>query len=144
MKYKAQGQQDDFFRRAAAGLVFALVLAAASCSRDTSASPTKTQITIEPGIFTVDHPEAFKLARAESHPWATELTANGSVNPDITRTIHVTSLGSGRVVDVKVRLGDSVKRGQSLVLISSPDLESANADYRKALADQDACLRAKR
>ena len=37
---------------------------------------------------------------------------------------------------MKTRLGDSVRRGQSLLVISSPDLASANADYQKALADE--------
>lgn len=66
----------------------------------------------------------------------TKLTANGTVNPDATRAIRVTSLGSGRVVDLKVRLGEYVKKGQSLLVISSPDLSSALDDYQKASADE--------
>ena len=52
------------------------------------------------------------------------------------RTIHVTSLGAGRVVDLKVKLGDSVKKGQTLLVISSPDLAAAMSDYQKARADE--------
>ena len=66
----------------------------------------------------------------------TTLTANANITPDVSRTIHVTSLGSGRVVDLKVRLGDAVKKGQVLLSISSPDLSAAFADYQKALADE--------
>ena len=62
--------------------------------------------------------------------------ANGTVAPDVNRTMHVTSLGSGRVVDVKVRLGDTVSKGQTLLVISSPDLSAAFADYQKAKADE--------
>jgi cobalt-zinc-cadmium efflux system membrane fusion protein len=58
------------------------------------------------------------------------------VTPDINRTIHVTSLGSGRVVELKARLGDYVKQGQVLLVISSPDLASAMSDYQKARADE--------
>jgi cobalt-zinc-cadmium efflux system membrane fusion protein len=116
--------------------VFAFVLLGASCSRDTVAAPTKEQVNLEPGVYRVSDPDVFKLAKVESRSLPTELTANGTVNTDITRTIHVTSLGSGRVVDVKVRLGDFVKKGQILLTISSPDLASANADYHKALADE--------
>src|SRR5262249_27558391 len=61
----------------------------------------------------------------------------GTVMPDVTRTIHVTSLGSGRVVDLKARLGDRVKKGQVLLLIASSDLAGAAADYQKARADED-------
>ena len=66
----------------------------------------------------------------------TELTANGTVTPDVNRTIHVTSLGGGRVIDLKVRLGDTVKKGQTLLVISSPDLAAAMSDYQKAVADE--------
>jgi cobalt-zinc-cadmium efflux system membrane fusion protein len=124
-------------QRFAIAVTLCLTLTAASCSRETATAPTKTQITLEPGVYDVDHPELFKLAKAETRALPTELTVNGSVNPDITRTIHVTSLGSGRVVDLKVRLGDVVKKGQNLMTISSPDLASAAADYQKAGADEE-------
>jgi len=116
--------------------MLALAIVGASCSRDTSAASTKAEITLEPGAYNVDHPELFKLTKAETRPTPTELTANGVVTPDITRTIHVTSLSSGRVIDLKARLGDVVRKGQSLLLISSPDLASANSDYQKARADE--------
>jgi len=54
----------------------------------------------------------------------------------VNRTIHVTSLGGGRVVDLRVKLGDFVKKGETLLAISSPDLGAAFADYQKALADE--------
>jgi len=118
-------------------VLLALTLAGASCTRDDAAQPTKVQITREPGVYDVDHPELFKLAKAETRSLPTEVTANGTVNPDITRTIHVTSLGSGRVVDLKARLGDYVKKGQTLLVITSPDLASAMSDYQKARADEE-------
>src|SRR6202050_3087566 len=74
--------------------------------------------------------------RAETRALSTELTANGTVTPDVTRTIHVTSLGGGRVVDLKVKLGDSVKKGQTRLVISSPELAAAMSDYQKAVADE--------
>jgi len=43
----------------------------------------------------------------------TTLTANATVTPDVNRTIHVTSLGGGRVVDLRVKLGDFVKKGEN-------------------------------
>ena len=64
------------------------------------------------------------------------VTANGSRSPDVNRTIHVTSLGAGRVVDLRVKLGDNVKKGQTLLVISSPDLAAAFSDYQKAKADE--------
>jgi membrane fusion protein, heavy metal efflux system len=108
----------------------------AACSRETPAAASKPPVTADPDLFTADHPEFFKTAKAELRRLPTQVTANGVVSPDVNRTIHVTSLGSGRVVDLKVKLGDSVKKGQTLLVISSPDLASAFADYEKAKADE--------
>jgi membrane fusion protein, heavy metal efflux system len=119
--------------------IFAVVLLgilAVSCSDNTKAAPTKAEVTLEPGVYEADHPELFPLARVETRQLPIVLTANGSVSPDVNRTIHVTSLGSGRVVELKARLGDSVKKGQALLVISSADLASAVSDYQKARADE--------
>jgi len=124
------------YRFAVVAAVLALLFTL-GCSSDTKAAPTKAEVTLEPGVFVADHPELFTLVKAESRELPVELQANGTVNPDVTKTIHVTSLGSGRVVDLKVRLGDYVKKGQVLLVISSPDLGTANSDYQKAKADEE-------
>jgi cobalt-zinc-cadmium efflux system membrane fusion protein len=116
--------------------VLAALSLSVACSHDTPAATTRTQINLESGVYEVEHPELFKLAKAETRKLPTEVTANGAVNPDVTRTIHVTSLGAGRVIDLKARLGDFVKKGQTLLIISSPDLAAAVADYQKARADE--------
>jgi cobalt-zinc-cadmium efflux system membrane fusion protein len=72
----------------------------------------------------------------ETRDLPTILKANGTITPDINSTIHVTSQGSGRVVELKVRLGDYVKKGQELLSIHSADLAGAFADYQKAAADE--------
>jgi cobalt-zinc-cadmium efflux system membrane fusion protein len=46
------------------------------------------------------------------------------------------------VVDLRVRLGDLVKKGQILLVISSPDLAGAFSDYQKAVADERLAKRA--
>jgi membrane fusion protein, heavy metal efflux system len=107
-----------------------------ACSKDTPAAISKPPITVDPDVFDTDHPQLFKTAKAETRALPTQVTANGTVSPDVNRTIHVTSLGGGRVIDLKVRLGDSVTKGQTLLVISSPDLASAMSDYQKAKADE--------
>jgi len=129
-----------FSRGLGRSLAFALCLAALAispaCSNGTKAAPTKQQVVVDPNVFTVDHPELFQTVKVESRNLPTELKANGTVQPDVNKTIHVTSLGSGRVVDLKVRLGDHVNKGQVLLVISSPDLAGAMGDYQKAAADE--------
>jgi len=116
--------------------LLACLICATGCSKETPAAASKAPVTVDPDVFSVEHPELFKTAKAETRALPTELTANGTVTPDVTRTIHVTSLGGGRVVDLKVKLGDSVKKGQTLLVISSPELAAAMADYQKAVADE--------
>jgi cobalt-zinc-cadmium efflux system membrane fusion protein len=121
-------------------LSLALLLAALggglACSKDTPASTSKPPITLDPDVYDTDQPQLFKVAPAETRSLPNLVTANGTVTPDVNRTIHVTSLGGGRVVDLKVKLGDHVEKGQTLLVISSPDLASAMSDYQKAKADQ--------
>jgi len=123
-------------RRAVLLLSLAVLAVCAACSNDTKAAPTKEQVVLDPNLFTVEHPEMFQTVKAESRDLPTELTANGTVQPDVNKTIHVTSLGGGRVAELKARLGDYVKKGQVLLIISSPDLAGAVGDYQKASADE--------
>jgi membrane fusion protein, heavy metal efflux system len=117
-------------------LIVSLVGLCTSCSNDAKPAPTKAEVTLDPTLYTADHPELFKLVKVESRELPTVLTANGTITPDVNRTIHVTSQGSGRVVDLKVRLGDSVSKGQELLSIYSADVAGAFSDYQKAVADE--------
>src|SRR5579864_8394682 len=89
-------------------ILLALLLASlgtgVACSKDTPAAASKPPVTLDPDVFDTDHPELFKTAKAQTRSLPTVVTANGTVTPDVTRTIHVTSLGAGRVIDLKVKL----------------------------------------
>jgi cobalt-zinc-cadmium efflux system membrane fusion protein len=58
------------------------------------------------------------------------------VNPDVSRTIPVISIASGRVVAIHARLGDSVKKGQLLMEVQSNDVATAFNTYLKAVSDE--------
>ncbi len=118
------------------GLLGFLISGAIACSHDAPPAPTKSEATLDPGVFDVQNPERFKLDKVQTRSLPTELTANGSVTPDVARTIHVTSMGSGRVAEIRAHLGDYVHKGQVLLVVSSPDSAQANSDYRKAVADE--------
>ncbi|MFZ0285391.1 MAG: efflux RND transporter periplasmic adaptor subunit [Terriglobales bacterium] len=129
-------------RRAGILILLSLLSLAVACSDNTKAAPTKAEVTIDPNLFNVEHPELFKLVKVEARDLPTVLAANGSVTPDVNRTIHVTSQGSGRVTDLRVKLGDFVTKGQALLSIYSTDLTDAVSDYQKALADERLARRA--
>jgi cobalt-zinc-cadmium efflux system membrane fusion protein len=87
-------------------------------------------------LLQVEHPEQFPLAKATEYLAASTLSVTGVVSPDVSRTVPVISLASGRVVEIKARLGDTVKKGQVLLRVQSADIATAFADYRKAVADE--------
>jgi cobalt-zinc-cadmium efflux system membrane fusion protein len=87
-------------------------------------------------IVQIDHPEQFPLATAAAHEARSQLTVTGTVNPDISRSVPVISIATGRVVEVHARLGDTVKKGQLLLRVQSADMSGAFSDYRKAAADE--------
>jgi cobalt-zinc-cadmium efflux system membrane fusion protein len=143
MKHRVHNKRRDATRRTlppsrwiALALLLGTISGGLACSNDTPAAASKPPVTLDPDVFEAERPDLFKTAKAEMRPLPTTVTANGVVSPDVNRTIHVTSLGSGRVVDLKVRLGDTVQKGQTLLVISSPDLAGAFSDYQKAKADE--------
>ena len=87
-------------------------------------------------VVQVDHPEQFPLATAMAHESTSQLNATGTVSPDISRSVPVISLATGRVVELDARLGDTVKKGQLLLRVQSADMSAAFSDYRKAVADE--------
>ena len=87
-------------------------------------------------VFQVQNPGQFPVTPAVEHDAAPQLSVTGTVLPDVSRTVPVISIASGRVVEIRARLGDTVKKGQVLMRVESSDVSGAYSDYRKALADQ--------
>jgi cobalt-zinc-cadmium efflux system membrane fusion protein len=69
---------------------------------------------------------------AEAHPVGARLVLPGIVESDPARTAAVLTPLSGRVIALKVALGERVARGQILAVLDSPDLGQAYADDDKA------------
>ncbi len=65
------------------------------------------------------------------------LNATGAVNPDVSRELPVLSLANGRVVALRVRLGDTVRKGQPIMDVQSPDVAAAFGNYIKSVNDED-------
>ena len=124
-------------------LSLAALLLLAGCSGDASKNaaaeaPPPAQVEHDGGasIVQVEHAAQFPLATAAEYKAAPQLTVTGVVTPDISRTVPVISIASGRVVEIRARLGDTVKKGQLLLRVQSADIAGAYSDYRKAVADE--------
>lgn len=98
------------------------------------------KVTVEqqmnPNDFRVDRPERFPLTTATEYKEPAALNVTGVVNPDIARAVPVISLAAGRVVEIKARLGDQVKKGQVLLRVRSNDVSGAYDVYLKAENDE--------
>jgi membrane fusion protein, heavy metal efflux system len=69
---------------------------------------------------------------AAAQPFSPKLSLPAVVEADPARTAAVLSPLSGRMISLKVALGDRVTRGQVLAVIDSPDLGQAYDDDAKA------------
>ena len=119
-------------------LLMALLAGCESKPRDQNAEappPLKLE-RVDPNVFIVEHPEQFPIIAASEHVAVSQLRVTGTVNPDISRNVPVISLATGRVVEIKARLGDTVKKGQVLLRVQSADIAGAYSDYQKAVADE--------
>ncbi len=123
-----------------ASLAFVLLLLGCGGNSEKNAAaeaPPPAQVVHEQkaNIVRVDHTEQFPLVTAVEHAGASSLVVTGTVVPDISRTVPAISLASGRVVEIRARLGDTVQKGQLLMRVQSADIAQAYSDYRKAQAD---------
>jgi membrane fusion protein, heavy metal efflux system len=98
--------------------------------------PASVEPDLDANNFKVDHPEQFPLVTAVEYKAVPALNVTGAVQPDIARAVPVISLASGRVVEIKARLGDMVQKGQLLLRVHSNDVSGAYQTYRKAVNDE--------
>ena len=116
-------------------------LALAGCKKNFdpasgAASPAQVVETGNAGLVTVDHPDQYPTVAASRVDEPDKLDVTGSVFPDVSREIPVISMANGRVVDIRARLDDNVKKGQLLFSVQSPDIAGAFNTYVKAAADE--------
>jgi membrane fusion protein, heavy metal efflux system len=125
-------------------LGFALAIVLAGCSRQAAARDSQLQdapsVEIEHEqdgvVIAVEHPEQYPLAAASSYAAAPVLKVTGVVTADVSRNVPVVSMSSGRIVEIRARLGDTVHKGQLLMRVQSADVADAFAGYRQAVADE--------
>lgn len=117
-----------------------LSLGISGCARGTVKAKSNEVVRIEeapdPNIANLEHAELFAVVQVEMRRMPDELSVTGVVAPDVSRTVPVVAMASGRAVEIRARLGDFVEKGQVLLTLTSPDLSGALSDYRKAVADE--------
>jgi cobalt-zinc-cadmium efflux system membrane fusion protein len=125
-----------------AALAASLALALSGCKGkqegDGAPPPAKVIEVHDMNLISIDANDVakFPLATAGRIESASELNATGSVFPDVSREVPVISLANGRVVDIKARLDDNVRKGQLLLKVQSPDITNAFDTYLKAANDE--------
>jgi cobalt-zinc-cadmium efflux system membrane fusion protein len=126
------------------GIAVALSFLLAGCNRIVKAKNTRLEdpppADIEheqdPSLVKAAHPERYALATATARAVAPELNVTGVVSADVARNVPVVSMASGRILEIRARLGDNVTKGQLLMRVQSADLADAFSDYRQAVADE--------
>jgi membrane fusion protein, heavy metal efflux system len=105
---------------------------------DGAPPPAKVVEVSDMNLITIDKNDVgkFPLTTAGQIEAPSELKATGTVFPDISREVPVISLANGRVVDIKTRLDDNVKKGQLLFSVQSSDVTNAFDAYLKAVNDE--------
>ncbi len=119
-----------------------LVLGAAGCgSKDEGSGappPAKVVEVADMNLITIDKSDVnkFPIVTAGQIEASSELKATGTVFPDVAREVPVISIANGRVMDLKARLDDNVKKGQLLFSVQSGDVTNAYDAYLKAVNDE--------
>jgi membrane fusion protein, heavy metal efflux system len=124
-------------------IVLAALLALAGCGGnkgDVAAqeAPPPAQIVqgVDVTLFSVPNPEQYPPVTATAYSAPSELNVTGVVLPDIARSVPVITLASGRIVDIRARLGDTVHKGDVLLRVRSDDVSLGFDAYRKAVSDE--------
>jgi cobalt-zinc-cadmium efflux system membrane fusion protein len=98
--------------------------------------PAKVETDDSVNLVTVDHPDNFPVIAAATYAATSTLNVTGTVSADVSRTIPVITLASGRVVAIHAQIGDYVKKGQLLMEVQSTDISGAFNAYLKAVNDE--------
>ena len=131
MNMKNRNRSTLVFARlpAIAVLVGALALGACSSGKDQQQVSTPHDVTL-----TAAQQQNIHLYTVEAAEYHTTVDTTGIVDFDRNRSTPVLAPFSGPVAKLLVTQGETVKKGQALATVDSPDFAAAAGAYRKALA----------
>lgn len=115
----------------AAGILVITAFAGCSSGKNaqSNASTTPHNVTL-----TKEQQQSIHVITVEPLQYRTSITTSGVVDFDHNRSTDVLAPFSGPVTRLLVTLGETVKKGQALALVESPDFAAAIGTYRKTLA----------
>lgn len=128
-----------------ASVLAVLVAGAAGCAEKSAPAavpedtPAHAAIRLEPGN---PYLKFVKIEKAELSAAATSVRLTGKVSFDENHTQRLASPIDGRATKILVELGDKVKAGQGLIILSSPHVSEVQADAQKARQDMDLAQKA--
>jgi cobalt-zinc-cadmium efflux system membrane fusion protein len=123
---------------AAAALLLAAVTLAGCGARgrevkaEAAAKPRDTSEIVAAGELAA----LVKAGAVQQSEVAAKLRVPGRVEADETRIARVNSPVGGRIIDLEVVEGQTVKRGQLIAVISSTQLTDAQSSYLKAISQR--------
>lgn len=129
--------------RAAASVFFVVVTVLSACSKQQEAAKAPEPAKEAAGVLSEVKlsPEALKAAGIQvetvaDRPASTSMRFSATVEPNQQATQQVTPLVSGRVEQVHAALGDHVRAGSVLAVISSPEVAEMHGKLLEARAKE--------
>ena len=118
------------------GIALAALLATVALAACSSGSGASDPVASTPHNVTLtkEQQQSIELVTVESSSFHRVVDTTGVVDYDQNRSTAVLAPFSGPVTKVLVSLGETVKQGQPLATVASPDFAAAVDGYRKALA----------
>src|ERR1035437_2584343 len=97
-------------------------------------SKSEAERAVQPGLFTLtaDQLSHLKTAVVRKTTWAVAVHTTGTVDWDADHTTQAITQVNGPITRILFDFGTSVKQGDPLLYVSSPDISAAVSAHRKA------------
>lgn len=115
--------------------VFILLLAATFAGCTSSAPPAASNTSSQSANANASQNSGIEVEIVTQQPLEGGITATGKILVTEDRTASIGPVHEGRIVKLYAGQGSVVSRGQKLADLESADIDEAEADYLKALAD---------
>src|SRR5437016_5152360 len=115
-------------------LIVAVGALGAGCKRSTTPSAALVNAQATP-VVTQSADKAIETEIISTAPIAGVISATGKISVPEDRTAIIGPVNEGRIVKLYAGQGSRVRKGQKLAELESADIDQAEADYLKALAD---------